>query len=49
MSQPEPLEARRLDIDLMRRIDAVCHRFDTDWRADTQGWESRCKALFQIH
>jgi hypothetical protein len=36
VSEPERLDASRLDIDLMRQIDAVCRRFETDWRAGAQ-------------
>jgi hypothetical protein len=32
-NEPEPLDASQLDIDLMRQIDAVCRRFEADWRA----------------
>ena len=32
LNEPEPLDASQLDIDLMRRIDAVCRRFEADWR-----------------
>ncbi len=33
MNEPEPLDASQLDIDLMRQIDAICRRFEADWRA----------------
>jgi len=33
LNEPEPLDASRLDIDLMRQIDAVCRRFEAEWRA----------------
>ena len=33
MSEPEPLGASQLDVDLMRQIDAVCRRFEADHRA----------------
>src|SRR5271166_5840351 len=33
LNEPEPLDASQLDIDLMRQIDAVCRRFEADWRA----------------
>ena len=33
MSEPEPLGASQLDVELMRQIDAVCRRFEADWRA----------------
>ncbi len=36
MSQPEPFDASQLNIDLMRRIDAVCRRFEADWREGRQ-------------
>ena len=26
-------ELREVDLDMARRIDAVCRRFETDWRA----------------
>jgi serine/threonine protein kinase len=32
LDTPEPGDASRLDIDLLRRIDAVCGRFESDWR-----------------
>jgi serine/threonine protein kinase len=32
VSEPNPLEDSRLDIDIMREIDAVCRRFEADWR-----------------
>jgi WD40 repeat protein len=33
VSEPEPLGASQLDVDLMRQIDAVCRRFEADHRA----------------
>jgi hypothetical protein len=33
VSEPEPLGASQLDVDLMRQIDAVCRRFEADYRA----------------
>ncbi len=33
MSEPEPLGASQIDVELMRQIDAVCRRFEADWRA----------------
>ena len=33
MSEPEPIDASQLDVELMRQIDAVCRRFEVDWRA----------------
>jgi hypothetical protein len=33
MDTPRPLESRQLDVNLMRHIDAVCRRFESDWRA----------------
>ncbi len=33
VNEPEPLGASQLDVDLMRQIDAVCRRFEADWRA----------------
>jgi tetratricopeptide (TPR) repeat protein len=33
VSEPEPLGASQLDVDLMRQIDAVCRRFESDYRA----------------
>src|SRR5271165_6780868 len=33
LNEPEPLDASQLDSDLMRQIDAVCRRFEADWRA----------------
>jgi WD40 repeat protein/tetratricopeptide (TPR) repeat protein len=32
MDVPEPLDPSGLDIELVRRIDAVCRRFEADWR-----------------
>jgi hypothetical protein len=32
VSEPEPLGASQLDVELMRQIDAVCRRFQADWR-----------------
>jgi serine/threonine-protein kinase len=33
VSEPEPLGASQLDVELMRQIDAICRRFEADWRA----------------
>jgi WD40 repeat protein len=33
VSKPEPLGASQFDVDLMRQIDAVCRRFESDYRA----------------
>ena len=33
MSEPEPSGASQLEVELMRQIDAVCRRFEADWRA----------------
>jgi WD40 repeat protein len=33
VNEQEPHDASQLDIDLMREIDAVCRRFEADWRA----------------
>ena len=33
MSEPEANGASQLGIELIRQIDAVCRRFETDWRA----------------
>jgi len=33
ISEPEPFGASQLDVELMRQIDAVCRRFEADWRA----------------
>jgi WD40 repeat protein len=33
VSESEPLGASQLDVELMRQIDAVCRRFEADWRA----------------
>jgi serine/threonine protein kinase len=33
VSKPEPLGVSQLDVELMRQIDAVCRRFEADWRA----------------
>jgi WD40 repeat protein len=33
VSEPEPLGASQLDVDLMRQIDAVCRRFEAEYRA----------------
>jgi hypothetical protein len=33
VSEPEPLGASQLDVDSMRQIDAVCRRFEADYRA----------------
>ena len=33
MSEPDPLDASRLDVKSMRQIDAVCRRFEADHRA----------------
>jgi hypothetical protein len=33
VSEPEPLGASQLDVELIRQIDVVCRRFEADWRA----------------
>ena len=33
MDEPNHLDAASLDVALARRIDAVCRRFEADWRA----------------
>ncbi len=33
VSEPEPLDASQLDLELMRKIDVVCLRFEAAWRA----------------
>jgi hypothetical protein len=33
VSEPEPLDASQLDLELMRKIDVVCRRFEAAWRA----------------
>jgi hypothetical protein len=32
LNTPQPFEGPGLDIGLLRQIDAVCRRFETDWR-----------------
>jgi hypothetical protein len=32
METPQPFDDRRLGVELMRLIDAVCRRFESDWR-----------------
>jgi serine/threonine-protein kinase len=34
MSESEPVPASPLDVELMRQIDALCRRFEADWRAE---------------
>jgi WD40 repeat protein len=36
LDTPEPSDAGPLDIDLARLIDAVCRRYEADWRADAR-------------
>jgi WD40 repeat protein len=33
LSEPEPPGASQIDVGLMRQVDAVCRRFEADWRA----------------
>ena len=33
MSEPEPPGASKIDVEMMRQIDAVCRRFEAEYRA----------------
>jgi hypothetical protein len=36
VNEPKPLSASQLEVELMQQIDAVCRRFEADWRAGAQ-------------